>query len=255
MLRFFCRISLTLVGLMILLASPISAQTLIHSYRFQGNLDDTMGGPALVSGGGVIGANNYAFGRNQGLTLTNAIPTDNYSIDMKFKLTSDAAWNKLIDFKGQTTDNGLYAAYDNYISLWHDQIPPSLDGSAIYTTGYHTNQLLDVVFTRDSATKTVTTYVNGAYGFSFNDANNESTFSGVNALAVFFKDDNQTGYGESASGYVNKINIFDGALSADQVATMYKADPIPELSTSVTLCMVLFLSILFLYRHRTCSIK
>ena len=58
---------------------------LTHDYQLNGSLADTLGGPSLVSAGGVLSANGYSFGANQGLSLSNALGDNgNYSIEMQF---------------------------------------------------------------------------------------------------------------------------------------------------------------------------
>jgi hypothetical protein len=63
-----------------------SASMLIHDYQFLNNLNDSLGGPSLVSLGGTVGSGNYTFAAEQGLSLSNALPNSaDYSLFMDFE--------------------------------------------------------------------------------------------------------------------------------------------------------------------------
>jgi hypothetical protein len=86
-----------------------SAATLIHDYQFQNNLADSFGGPSLVSLGGTVGSGTYTFGAQQGLSLSNALLNSaDYSLFMNFEFSSASGYEKIVDFKNLTSDNGLY---------------------------------------------------------------------------------------------------------------------------------------------------
>ena len=53
--------------------------SLSHLYTLNGTLTDQLGGPSLVADGGVLSATRYSFGPNQGLELTGALSTSNWS--------------------------------------------------------------------------------------------------------------------------------------------------------------------------------
>ena len=115
---------------------------LIHDYQLNGTLADALGGPALVAAGGTLGANNYSFAANQGLSLSNGLPSSNgnYSIAMTFQFASTNGYTKIIDFKDRSSDNGLYnfngrLNFYNYVT--------SSDN-----TNFVSNQDVDVVLTR-----------------------------------------------------------------------------------------------------------
>lgn len=193
------------------MAPGLFGATLIHDYKFEGSLADTLGGPALVANGGTIGATSYTFNANQGLSLSNGF-TDatDYSIVLRFSLANTTAFAKIIDFIGLTSDNGLYAAAQGLYSYSDDQGTPGL---------LPANTLSVVVLTRDSATNNVNVYINGANaGISFTDLSNRAVFSAANNIAWFFRDDN--GGSEATSGSINRLQIYNGDLTAGEVSAL-----------------------------------
>jgi hypothetical protein len=211
----------TQVALSFLLAiAPVSAATLEHDYEFQGNLVDSLGGPALTSLGGTIGATSYTFGAQQGLSLNNAVLNNgNYSIFMNFEFDTTSGFRKIVDFKDLASDNGLYnlSTSLNYFNF-------STGPTGAFTPGV----FVGVTITRDSSTGLVVGYVNGVQQISFTDTTSDAVFNAANNIINFFQDDNQTGGRESSSGAVNRIEIFDGALTATEVAALTAGTSTPE---------------------------
>jgi hypothetical protein len=200
------------------LASVASAASLAHDYELNGSLADSLSGPSLVSDGGTIGANVYTFGADQGLNLSNALTNaGDYSIETRFEFDTLSGFRKIIDFKNLASDNGLYdlSTALNYFN---------------FTTGpngaFSAGQFADLVLTRDSATNQVTGYVNGVEQITFTDSTSDAVFSGPNNIMHFFEDDNVTGSRESSAGSVDFIKIYDGALSAQDVAGL--SVPLPK---------------------------
>ena len=184
---------------------------LIHDYQLNGTLADALGGPALVAAGGTLGANNYSFAANQGLSLSNGLPSSNgnYSIAMTFQFASTNGYTKIIDFKDRSSDNGLYnfngrLNFYNYVT--------SSDN-----TNFVSNQDVDVVLTRNVDTNEVVGYINGIQQIAFTDGGGDGVFSAANDIIQFFKDDFATGQSEAAAGIVDRICIYDRALDANQV--------------------------------------
>jgi hypothetical protein len=203
------------------LTIPHAAQAdLIHEYNFKGNFNDNFGGPALVAGGaGTFSAQDYNFGKNQGLSLTGGLPsTGSYSIATDFSFTDTAGYRKIIDFKNLSNDNGLY----------------NLSGRTMFYGGgesainsFSPNTPVRFVITRDASTNLFTSYVNGSQVLQFNDVNGVSLF-GSNPLN-FFYDDNGTGGNESSAGSVSHLAVYDNTLSAGEVAALGAiATPEPE---------------------------
>ena len=205
-----------------LLAAPLGAQTPTHAYTLNGTLADVFGGPSLVSIGATApsneaGGSGYRFApAGEGFSLSNALgatPND-YSIELRFLFDENTGYRKILDFKGRTADQGLYTLSS---SLYFYNVGTTLTGPGVIPAG----SPVHLVVTRDLA-NVFTAYVNGAFGFSFNDASALSTFSGAGNVINFFVDDNAVG-GEQSSGFADYIRIYDTALSAQEVEARFLA--------------------------------
>jgi hypothetical protein len=189
------------------LTAAAHSATLIHNYQLNTNFADSLGGPALTPTGALGSFNgvNYAFDRNSGLSLSNAVNSTDYSILINFQFAADTGYRKIVDFKNLSADSGLYnlSRNLNFYPVATGSGQPLLAG-----------QSADVLLTRDGATGTFAGYVNGIQAISFTDSSNLATFSATNQIIHFFRDDNATGGGESAAGLVGSICVFDGAISA-----------------------------------------
>jgi hypothetical protein len=194
-----------LAGVCVLVISPsLFGATILHNYTFNNTLADTLGGPALVSQGGTLTPTSYTFGANQGLRLDNGFAdTGNYSILLRFSFTDLTSWRRITDFKNRTSDTGLYS-FDAALNF-----VPGVIGGPVFAP----NTLATVILTRNSATSTVTGYVNGVPQISFNDTGNLAVFS--SNIAYFFEDDLVVP-GEASAGTVNLIRIYNGALTAQE---------------------------------------
>jgi hypothetical protein len=194
-----------------LTVSSAQAAILKHSYELNGSLADSLGGPSLVAAGGTLNATNYSFGANQGLSVSNTAGSNSdYSIELVFQLAELSSWRRIIDFKDRAADTGFY----------------NLDTSAHFyniVTGpanaFAPNTNAHVVLTRDSATNQVTAYVNGVQQFVFNDATGEAIFNAPNNILHFFIDDLVVP-NEVSAGIVDFIRIYDGDLTAQEVAAL-----------------------------------
>jgi len=212
------------VSWLAVLALALSAASLkadlIHDYEFNGNLNDSLGGPSLLSLGGTIGASSYTFGAEQGLSLSNALTTaGTYTIDLSFELDDLSGYRKILDFKNLASDNGLYnlntaLVYYNFGSGPDGSLAPATD--------------VRVDLTRDAATNLVTGYVNGVAQFSFTDSTSDATFTAANNIINFFQDDTVTGGRESSSGSVDQIRIWDNALDATAISDLGGPKSVPE---------------------------
>lgn len=193
------------LGIAMLMLLPFAANAaLIASYDFHSGLADSLGnGPDLVDEGGTVGGGLYTFGANQGLILDGGLAdTTNYAVEMRIAQTGGFAdgWRKLLDFEDLTSDLGLYINPADRVSFWTgatgggDQLFPF-------------NEFVTIGLTRNGATNEVQAFLNGVLQFSFIDTTNQAVTS-IDRLR-FFHDDNVTGQGETFSGAVDYIRIFD----------------------------------------------
>ncbi|MDD2759167.1 MAG: hypothetical protein PHH11_02615 [Methylomonas sp.] len=203
-------------------ATSANAAVLLHDYQFNGNLEDSLGGPALVADGGTLGASSYSFGNNHGLTLSDGlVDAGSYSIAMNFNLSTYGAnhTQKIVDFKNFSSDLGIYTSYGSVVAYggW----------GAYASKGYiNLNTDSEVVFTRDGNTKEFTAYIDGKKAASFIDNQAYAVFSSAHKAMHFFEDDPIGGDYRPGPGIVNSLRIWDGALSATEVANI-NAVPLP----------------------------
>ncbi|HEX7700144.1 MAG TPA: hypothetical protein VF403_05470 [Kofleriaceae bacterium] len=212
-------------------ASPSDANVAprpIHQYSLNNSYADDFGGPSLVGHGGGFFTGGYQFGPNQGLTVDDALPQDIYTVDIEFSFADLAGWRKILDYQGLTLDNGFYT----YESALQYVIVPEAD---FLTTPemFTVDTQVRVTLTRDASTHVVG-YIatapvgavraadpappTGALGtaFEFDDPTRVAALTGT--TTTFFIDDASTSGGESTSGTVRRIQIYDVALTAAQVA-------------------------------------
>jgi hypothetical protein len=175
-------------------ASPANA-TLLHNYDLNGSLADSLGGPSLISNGGVLGASGYTFGANQGLSLggLNLAADGAYDIEIGFSFDTLDGYRKIIDFSNLALDSGLYE-----LSSRLNFYPVTSGPAGTFQSG----QLVNLQLVRTAA-GVVTGSVNGVPQISFTDSFSLAISNTLN----FFIDDRATGQGEASSGYVDYIRI------------------------------------------------
>ena len=188
-----------------------------HLYLLNGNLNDSLGGPSLVSLGGTLSATGYTFGANQGLSVQGAMSPSVYTIDMSFSFDALGGYRRLIDFLNLTSDTGLYALNAN-LNFYNIANGPADTLVAQQTTR--------VSVTRDAG-GTFTGYLDGVSQFTFADTSSLGVFSGPGQIAYFFRDDDAVG-NEAGAGYVDYIRIYNSALSAAEVASLGNPAAVPE---------------------------
>ena len=204
-------------------ADPI-VRAAVAVYNLDNGFADGLGSAIdMVPNGGIVGPTGYAFGADQGLTLGPPATTDlksvdprEYAIEISFRL-SDVGFAKLIDFAGLTTNDGYYAGNsspDEGNLMFFDS---SGDGP-ILGSGQSLDDgvMAHLVVVRENSTGTSAAYVNGVQHIAFTTANGRNaTF--LYEVANFFIDDIASAGGESSSGFVNFIRLYDGPLSPDQI--------------------------------------
>ncbi len=214
-----------------LTASTASAvPVLVNQFRLNGSFVDDAAGPGtLVPNGGAIGVHGYFFEYGQGLTLAGTSVTDDFSVAIDFYFNdplfspNGGAWGKILDAQNLNSDFGIYSG-DGVISDFLD--PGFVQGDAL--VGYRKATL---VVTRDSATDTVTSYLNGGSALSSDDSGGGLISAGI---LQFFMDDIATTFlgdpcpgCEVFSGFVDDIRVWEGVLSAGDVASLNDLDPAP----------------------------
>jgi hypothetical protein len=211
---------------------------LVHLYEFNGTMNDSIGGVALIDNGGTIGAGSLAFGANQGPTFWGEASVNaNYSIGLRFSFETVTGYRKIIDFKNRTQDSG------QYVLSGEPRFYPVGGGGAVSA-----DTPVDLVVTRDAATSSYSVYLNGSTTpvFSFNDGSGLAVaLFGGQTVFHFFRDDLVNG-GEASAGVVSEIRIWDRPLSPGEIPTAFA--PVPE-PTRFVLCAGLGLTCFGLYRR------
>ena len=213
-------------------ALAASGATLTHDYNLTGSLNDLVGSTPLISDGGTVGGTGYTFTANQGLHVSSVLASVlDYSILTDFSFQTVIGFLKIVDLKDRSSDNGLY------------NLGGALNFYNVVTgagTPFTANTQARVVITRDFSTQTLTGYFNGISQFSFNDSGSIGTFTGASGIIRFFEDDFATSQREASGGLATRISLYDGALSAAQVAALSgpslpAAPGVPEPSSFVLL--------------------
>jgi hypothetical protein len=189
--------------------------SLIHQYSLVDSYVDDLGGPSLTGLGGSFITAGYQYGQNQGLSLTGAMPPAVYSVEITFNFSNVTGYNKLIDFKGLTSDAGLYV-YDSQLQFV--VIPVTgCPGNDCYTSSalFAPDTQATVTITRDAAAQVVG-YVGTAAVFTFVDGGSVGEFNSNGNVVNFCIDDTSTTT-EASAGTVRRIRIYSAALTAAQV--------------------------------------
>lgn len=210
----------TVASITVSVSEPVTGGTLQADYQFQNTRSSSVGSAAALTD---LGTNSFtsavvdgtsttvlSFAQGNGLSLTpttGVVPGDNYTIVVLVSLQQVTSWRRLMDFKNATSDTGLY------VQNGHLYFYPSGSGNAVSIAA---NSWVQVVLTRDT-TGTVTGYVDGVQQFQFSDTSNYAVINGSNTLR-FFRDDSSSS--EASAGSVARIRLYNGALTASQVAAL-----------------------------------
>jgi hypothetical protein len=222
----FCAaLAMSVTGWMTAAAPPASA-ALRADYQFQNTLASSFGAPPALATLGP-GTNLFAtesvngasqtvltFPTENGVQLaptTGVIPSGSYTLVTLFRFAqiTNRAWQRIVDFQNGTSDRGLYS-HQGALELY-----PYARGA---TATIKAEEYVLVVLTRVSA-GTVTGYVDGTKQFSYDDSSTDAAVIDATNTLRFFRDNESGGpSGESSAGAVARIQLYDEALTADQVA-------------------------------------
>lgn len=180
-----------------------------------------------MADGGTVGPTRYTFGTNQGLRLTGGlVDTSNYSVAIRMEYDSmSPTWKKVIDFRSRSSDNGLYVQGDK-LTLFPDR--------AGGPTALVANTDFVVVLTRDTWTGETKGYINGILQWTFTGSTGAVAVPPNNVL-TFFEDDFATGANEAQAGSVDCIAVYDGVLTAAEVADLAAGEDCESSPDTVTI--------------------
>jgi hypothetical protein len=216
-------IALLTAGFAIGATSAGAVPPLVADYQFQNSHASSIAGsPDLTD----IGAGTNAFGtddinghvatdlsfpQDNGLSLSPTVvdfpSPDIYSVVMYFKFATTDGYRRILDFKNGTEDRGLYSL-NGILDFYGDN-----GGSSVtITPGVYAQVVLT------DAGGQVTGYVNGVQQFTFDDTSSMDATIDDNTLR-FFQDNTSGGAtGEDSAGSVARIRVYNGVLSASDVA-------------------------------------
>ena len=187
----------------------VNVPGLVHSYRLDGSLADDLGGPPLVSQGGILAATEYVFQPNQGLSLSGAsVAPGEYSIETRFVFDAVSGFRRIASFHGPVTEDGPYV-HDGRLEYFPFISAPG----ATFTAGV----AVHVVFARSAATQQWVGYVDGVQQISFNDSG-AAALTEPNRLLLLFRDNG----GEASSGRVDFVRVFNRAVSSEEAHDLFE---------------------------------
>ncbi len=201
--------------------NAVTSARLKADYQFQSTLSSSVAGSPNLNN---VGSNTFGsrivdgnprtvlnFSPNNGLTLSPTVgvmPNDTYTISVLFSFNETSGWKKILDLKNGTVDRGLFVL-DGKLVFYNES-------SSGIAASVSPDTFVQVVLTRDSD-KLVVGYVDGVMQFSFTDVDNEATISDQNTLRFF---NNIPSPGDTASGSVARVRIYDNAISAEEAALL-----------------------------------
>ena len=169
-----------------------------------------------------------AFPLSSGVELqAGVIPEDSYSIAALVRFDEITGYRRIVDISSARRP-GLYER-SGQLYYW------PITGGSVTPPPFEINKYVHVVLTRDAATKRMVAYADGVEQLAFDDTTDAGVFAPGSPVR-FFKDD-QIITGEESAGAVARIRVYEGALTAAEVADISAkrlADlPVPEVGEDV----------------------
>jgi RHS repeat-associated protein len=195
--------------------------TPVAEYDFNNTLDTVNQAPSLnaINNGEFVNDNIfgnerqvYSFDSGSGFSLdtTNLLPIDNYSIELVFKFDDVGDWQKIIDYENLTLDTGLYVR----------------DGELVYYNlsdnagTVNAGEYIHLTITRSANDNQTVAYINGNLIFSFEDSSFIADIDNADDLLTFFVDDISTAGGETSSGRIALLRLYEDSLSQSDVTKL-----------------------------------
>lgn len=223
------------------IAASVGAATSVATYQFNDTLDaDELGPPSLLAVDPlsqasftddiVFGVNRrvYEFGGNAfpaseqgGLSLdtTGLVAGNDYSVELVFKFfDGDSQYRRILDVEDRQADNGFYVAPSNNLSIYENA---DFTGTHSYVNdAYH-----HVVLTVSGGTANA--YLDGQFDLTL--GTNIMDINNLDDLLHFFVDNTGGSFNnEYSGGRVALIRLYDGELTAGEVADLASQAGVPE---------------------------
>lgn len=220
----------------------INAQSIplpVACYNFSGNLNEFSGGPSLTpigntgtySNGISLCQNdtfyNWTIKNGLNLSIGTLFPKDDYTIELLFKFTTSPYpknWQRIIDFKSNTSDVGLYL-YQNNLQFYTQNTGTS--NTALPNTWFR------LFLTRDANTDSVKGYINNKLEIAFRDVSGSAKF---NTDLILFKDDIVV-VDEESAGTIDYMRIYNKPLTKAQILKItVDSIPIASVNGNFSIC-------------------
>ena len=171
---------------------------LLRDFRMERGFRDLTGrGPELEPLGGDVQHGQYLFGPGQGLRIPDAGVTDHYAIQLNLLYHGGESYQKILDFKNQSADGGLYF-YQGHFTFY-----TLANGGAPQPEQEHRLRL-----ERDRTTRIVRAYLDLRPIFAFIDLDDDAVFDkGAGALFV----DDKTTKNEQGPGALRSVSVWGPA--------------------------------------------
>jgi len=194
-------------------------QTPVADYEFADTLASSVGGPSLTNLGAVGFTTALVdgrerrvlrFGANNGVALNDApglVSANHYTVVMLFAFDDVSSWRRILDWRNGASDFGLYDL--NGLLYFYPRAAGA--GAALTPSNY-----VQVAFTRHFD-NTAAGYADGAAQFTFSDGADAQ----ITGPLRFFRDDAS----EASAGAVARIRIYDGVLTAAEIASLDRLPP------------------------------
>lgn len=215
-------------------AGAASAATLKADYQFQDTHASSVPGASTLADLVAVGnaPNSFvtdsvagtprrvlAFPKGNGLamsSLRSLLPSGSYSVVLLVRLAEISGYRRYLDFTGGSSDSGFYNLSGNLV------LYPAASGTAALITA---NAYQQIAVTRD-ANGTVVGYVDATVALGPYDDSSTGAAAPTTDTLRFFKDDDAVAAEESA-GAVARIRLYDGALTASEVAALAPVEQQP----------------------------
>lgn len=207
-------------------SSSASAAAQLADYAFDGSLASDVGtAPDLVYLGTaesystvMIDGNSVSvldFELGSGLRFASGGPMDEYTVAMRIRLDTNPSWQKLVDVSNLADDTGMYL-FNNIAEFFGASPEPSFN-SAWETLD---TEFFELLLSRSAVDDTVRVFIDGIEQFSFVD-NGDAAVVNSEGILHFLVDDMVTSGGESPVGQVDRIRVWDAALTDEEIAGLY----------------------------------
>lgn len=209
------------------IARPIMASPIVD-YQFNGNFDDSAGGSSIIvhptcqddppvdpcNSSSTFGTDSLGTfwqwassnPRGGGFTLQTLEQLGGtYTLSMRISFNDVVSFNKILDFKNRTSDNGLYF-FLNGIRFFPE---PGTDET------FMANEVVDLTIARDASSQRVVVLVDSTQTlFEFTDSNEWAVAEliGNGSVLGFFHDDTVTSSEGTSGGKVYFLQIFNEFL-------------------------------------------